>query len=49
MPAIWSRRNLIDKDFAALQLRITACERKVQGALHLTAELLCLPQYLAVS
>jgi hypothetical protein len=48
MPAIRSWRNFFDEDFAALQLRITVCERQVQGTLHLTTELLCLPQYLAV-
>jgi len=48
MSAIWSRRNLLYKDFVGLQLRIAARERQIQRALHLTTELLCLPQYLAV-
>jgi hypothetical protein len=48
MPAIWSRRNLIDKDFVAMQLRIAARERYVESTLDLATELLCLPHYLAV-
>src|SRR5581483_9330 len=48
MSAIRGRRNFFDKDFVALQLRVTACERQVQRTLDLTTELLCFPQYLAV-
>jgi hypothetical protein len=49
VPAIWSRRNLVDEDFVALQLRIAARERYVEGALDLATKLLCLPHDLAVS
>jgi hypothetical protein len=48
VPAIWRRRDIIDKQFAFAGQPACVRERQIQRPLHLPAELLVLPLHLTV-